>query len=127
MKTLPALILSAAVTCAVSQLQAGRVIVGYPFGTGSAEPDGHLIINRAANFGKGESIIVYVDGRSVAIVPWGQRFAGSLPAGPHHVAIEAAPISGGLGPVVQKHINIVPGATHVFTVGWIRGDTLVLK
>ncbi len=108
-----------------SKVQGGRVIVGYPFG--NSQSDGHLIIRRAANYGNNENVIVYVDGVTVAILPYGASYKGRLAPGPHDIAIQPAPISGGLGPKVVRHIDVTPGVTYTFTAGWIHGDTPVLK
>lgn len=99
-------------------------------GTGaaaSAPPppnSGHLLINRAANFGSDLSLVVSIDGKDVGSFTEGRSYSGYLPAGQHQIMVRVDPNQGGTTPA-RKTLNVKVGQTYSFTAA-PSGDNMTL-
>jgi hypothetical protein len=80
-------------------------------------PPGHLIIDRAANFGWNLGFNLQIDGRSVGSVAQGRRYSTWLPAGPHVLTVQRVPARGFTAPT-STTVNIQPGAEHLYIAMW---------
>jgi hypothetical protein len=85
--------------------------------TAAAQPSGHLLVVRPANFGWNVAFNLQIDGRSVATVAQGRYFHTWLPAGQHVLTVTKVPRTGISGPT-STTVNIQPGWTHLFTAMW---------
>ena len=63
---------------------------------------GSLVINRAANMGSGLYLHGSIDGKRVANLSSGQRYSGSLSAGPHLVSVILEPNDLNLAPTQKR-------------------------
>jgi len=86
-------------------------------GTAAAQPGGHLLILRTANFGWNVGFTLQIDGRHAATVVQGRYYHTWLPAGQHVITIRKVPRTGVSGPT-SIPVNIQPGTTHVYTAMW---------
>ncbi len=86
-------------------------------GTAGAQPGGHLLILRTANFGWNVGFNLQIDGRHVANVVQGRYYHTWLPAGPHVLTIRKIPRTGISGPT-SIAVNVQPGVTNVYTAMW---------
>ena len=57
-------------------------------GTAEAQPGGHLLVLRSANFGWNLGFNLEIDGRPVGNFAQGHYFHGWLPAGPHVLTVK---------------------------------------
>ena len=85
---------------------------------------GHLLINRAANFGSNMALVVSVDGKDVGSFTEGRNYSGYLSAGQHVITVRVDPNPGGKRPG-RKTLTIQAGQTYSYTAGW-SGQSLVL-
>jgi hypothetical protein len=92
-------------------------ICAVSIGTAAAQPGGHLVILRTANFGGNVGFNLQIDGRHVAPVVQGRHYHTLLPAGRHVLTIRKIPRTGVSGPT-STTVNIQPGATYVYTAMW---------
>src|SRR5438094_4026072 len=86
-------------------------------GTAAAQPGGHLLILRTANFGWNVGFNLQIDARPAATVVQGRYFHTWLPAGEHVLTIRKVPRTGLSGPT-STAVNVQPGATSVYTAMW---------
>src|SRR5947199_10658255 len=86
-------------------------------GTAAAQPGGHLLILRTANFGWNVGFNLQIDARPAATVVQGRYFQTWLPAGEHVLTIRKVPRTGVSGPT-STAVNVQPGATYVYTAMW---------
>ncbi len=85
--------------------------------TAVAQPDGRLIVLRAANFGWNLALNLKIDGRTAANIVQGRRYDDVVPAGRHMLTVSAVPNYQSTSTV----LNVQPGQTYVFTA--IRQNT----
>jgi len=90
-----------------------------------AQPGGHLLILRTANFGWNVGFNLQIDGRPVATVVQGRYYHTWLPAGEHVLTVRKVPRTGVSGPT-STTVNVQPGATYVYTAMW-ESDFLFLR
>ena len=86
--------------------------------------DGHLTVNRIANFGGITTVIVSVDGKKVATIPRGQTYDGYFPPGHHTLSATVEPNNLN-SPVWSTTLNVAAGKTYSFTAVW-KADRMVL-
>ena len=102
---------------------AGRLFLIFSFicavlsGTAVAQPGGHLLVLRSANFGWNVGFDLQVDGRPVANVVQGRYYHAWVPAGEHVLTIRKLPRTGVSGPT-STTVNVQPGGTYVYTAMW---------
>ena len=83
-------------------------------GTAEAQPGGHLLVLRSANFGWNLGFSLEIDGRPVGNFAQGHYFHGWVPAGPHVLTVKKVPRTGVSGPT-STTVNVQPGYTYAFT------------
>jgi hypothetical protein len=104
-------------------VSAGRFFLIFSFicavliGTAVAQPGGHLLVRRSANFGWNVGFDLQVDGRPVANVVQGRYYHTWVPAGEHVLTIRKLPRTGVSGPT-SITVNVQPGVTYVYTAMW---------
>ena len=114
------LILSLACACVISV----GCATNHP-GAATAPPNsGHLLVNRAANFGTNLGLILSVDGKDVGSFPEGQNYDGYLSAGQHRLTARADPPPTGARPG-RATLTVKAGQTYSYTAAW-SGQKLVL-
>ena len=114
------LILSLACACAISV----GCATNQP-GAATAPPNsGHLLVNRAANFGTNLGLILSVDGKDVGSFPEGQNYDGYLSAGQHRLTARADPPPTGARPG-RATLTVKAGQTYSYTAAW-AGSNLAL-
>jgi hypothetical protein len=86
---------------------------------------GRLIVQRAADFGTGLAVHLWIDGIDVANIIRDRRFDGFVPAGHHVLTVLAVPNSE-FRPPTSIRLNVQPGHTYVFTAVW-ESDRIVLR
>ena len=86
-------------------------------GTAAAQPGGHLIVMRPANFGWNVAFNLDIDGRRVGNFTQGRYYHGWLPAGPHVLTVMKVPRTGLTGPT-STTVNVQPGMTYLYTAMW---------
>src|SRR5262245_23871571 len=102
---------------------AGRIylilsfICAVSLGTAAAQPGGHLVVMRPANFGWNVAFNLEVDGRPVGNFVQGRYYHAWLPAGPHVLTVMKVPRTGSTGPTWTT-VNIQPGDTYLYTAMW---------
>ena len=113
-------ILSLACACAISV----GCATNQP-GAATAPPNsGHLLVNRAANFGTNLGLILSVDGKDVGSFPEGQNYDGYLPAGQHRLTARVDPNRTDARPG-RTTLTVQAGQTYSFTAAW-SGQNLAL-
>lgn len=80
-------------------------------------PPGHLVVDRAANFGWNLAFNLEIDGMPVANIPQGRSYHTWLSAGPHVLTVHKVPTVGYTVPT-STTVNIQPGAEHVYVATW---------
>ena len=90
--------------------------------TAVAQPDGRLIVLRAANFGWNFALNLKIDGRTVANIVQGRRYDDFVPAGRHMLTVSAVPSYRPTSTV----LNVQHGQTYVFTAIRRNTDSVVL-
>ena len=83
-------------------------------------PPGHIIVDRAPNFGWNLGFNLLIDGQSVGSVAQGHSFSTWLPAGTHVLTVHKVPATGFMAPT-STTVNIQPGAEHLYTAVWDSG------
>ena len=83
-------------------------------------PPGRLIIDRTPNFGWNLGFNLQIDGRPVASVVQGRRYATWLPAGPHLLTVTKVPATGYTAPT-STTVNIQPSTEHLYVAMWDSG------
>jgi hypothetical protein len=102
---------------------AGRFFLIFSFicavssGTSVAQPGGHLVVLRSANFGWNVGFDLQIDGRPVANVVQGRSYHTWVPAWEHVLTIRKLPRTGVSGPT-STTVNVQPGVTYVYTAMW---------
>ena len=86
-------------------------------GIAAAQPGGHLIVMRPANFGWNVAFNLAIDGRPAGDFVQGRSFHAWLPAGPHVLTVRKVPRTGLTGPT-STTVNVQPGGTYVYTASW---------
>jgi|KBSMisStaDraftv2_1062788.scaffolds.fasta_scaffold116867_2 hypothetical protein len=93
-----------------------------------AQPDkgaGTLIIRRIPNLGNNVTVVVYVDGASVANISYGRTYRGSLSAGRHVLSVRA------LAPrwrtSLDRTVDVQSGQTYNFTAVGDGSGNLILQ
>jgi hypothetical protein len=86
-------------------------------GNGAAQPNGRLIVIRAANFGWNLAANLKIDGRTVANIVQGRRYDHVIPAGRHVLTVSAVP-NIELRQPASVTVNVRPGGTYIFTALW---------
>jgi len=89
-------------------------ICAVSIGTAAAQPGGHLLILRTANFGWNVGFNLQIDGRPVATVVQGRYYHTWLPAGQHVLTVRKVPYVGYTAPT-STTVNVQPGWTYAFT------------
>ena len=84
-----------------------------------------LIIRRSPNMGTGLFLDVSIDGASVATLPMGETYRGTLSPGQHVISVLLTPNQLNL-PRTKKTLTVVKGQTYDFTAMW-QGQTVVLR
>ena len=92
-------------------------ICAVSIGTAAAQPGGHLLVLRSANFGWNLAFNLEIDGRPVGNFAQGHYFHAWLPAGPHVLTVKKVPRTGLTGPT-STTLNVQPGATYLYTAMW---------
>ena len=92
-------------------------ICAVSIGTAAAQPGGHLVVLRSANYGWNVGFSLQIDGRSVGSVVQGRFYHTWLPAGEHVLTIRKSPRTGFSGPT-STTVNVQPGGTYVYTAMW---------
>jgi hypothetical protein len=92
-------------------------ICAVSIGTAPAQPGGHLIVQRPANFGWNVAFNLEIDGRPVGNFVQGRYYHGWLPAGPHVLTVIKVPRTGFTGPT-STTVNVRPGGTYLYTAMW---------
>ena len=87
---------------------------------------GHLLINRAANFGSDLSLVVSVDGKDVGSFTEGRNYSGYLSAGQHVIIARVNPNLTGAGPA-RKTLTVTAGQTYSFTAGLSGGNMTLVR
>jgi hypothetical protein len=77
-----------------------------------------LVVNRSANFGRNETVGLFVDGTRVANLVYGQNYDAPLAPGKHLVSIHTDPEVFPEGTLKQIPITAEPGKTYTFTAVW---------
>jgi tetratricopeptide (TPR) repeat protein len=85
--------------------------------TAVAQPDGRLIVLRAANFGWNLALNLKIDGRAAANIVQGRSYDQFVPAGSHRLTVSA----GTNYQPTSTVLNVQRGQTYVFTA--IRQNT----
>lgn len=86
---------------------------------------GTLIIRRIPNLGNNVTVVVVVDGASVANISYGRMYQGSLSAGRHVLSIRAlAPRRRDLP---ETTLDVQSGQTYNFTAVGDGSGNLILK
>ena len=94
-------------------------------GAATAPPNsGHLLVNRAANFGTNLGLILSVDGKDVGSFPEGQNYDGYLSAGQHRLTARVDPNRTEARPG-RTTLTVKAGQTYSYTAAW-SGQNLVL-
>jgi hypothetical protein len=88
-----------------------------PPGNAAAQPNGRLIVIRAANFGWNLAVNLKIDGRTVANIVQGRRYNHFIPAGQHVLTVSAVP-NNELRQPTSITVNVRPGGTYIFTALW---------
>ena len=86
-------------------------------GNGAAQPNGRLIVIRAANFGWNLAANLKIDGRTVANIVQGRRYDHVISAGRHVLTVSAVP-NIELRQPASVTVNVRPGGTYIFTALW---------
>jgi hypothetical protein len=86
-------------------------------GTATAQPGGHLLVLRSANFGWNLGFNLEIDGRPAGNYAQGHYFHAWLPAGRHVLTVKKVPRTGLTGPT-STTLNVEPGATYLYTAMW---------
>jgi hypothetical protein len=92
-------------------------IAAFSLTSAIAQPGGHLVVLRPANFGWNLAFKLEIDGRPVGSVVQGRQFHTWLPAGEHVLTVSKVPYTGYAGPTSTK-VNVQPGLTYVYTATW---------
>ena len=92
-------------------------ICAVSIGTAAAQPGGHLVVLRSANYGWNVGFSLQIDGRPVGSVVQGRLYHTWLPAGEHVLTIRKSPRTGFSGPT-STTVNVRPGGTYVYTAMW---------
>jgi hypothetical protein len=90
--------------------------------TAVAQPDGRLIVLRAANFGSNMALNLKIDGRAAANIVQGGRYDQFVPEGRHMVSVSA----GANYQSTSTVLNVRRGQTYVFTAVRQNTDSVVL-
>jgi hypothetical protein len=90
--------------------------------TAVAQPDGRLIVLRAANFGSNMALNLKIDGRAAANIVQGGRYDQFVPEGRHTVSVSA----GANYQSTSTVLNVRRGQTYVFTAVRQNTDSVVL-
>lgn len=85
----------------------------------------HLVIKRAANFGNYSHFNLYIDGRWVDNLSYGETYRGFVTAGEHLITMKQMPHLNDAYPISQQRIRLAPGRTSVFTATWRDGGTRI--
>jgi hypothetical protein len=89
-----------------------------------AASHGQLTIKRSANFGANLGVDVWVDGKWVVRLRYGQTYTGSLPAGVHQVRAGVSTRRHANSPVAR--LTVEPAKHYQLTAAW-HGQDLVLR
>jgi hypothetical protein len=100
-------------------------ICAVSIGTAEAQPGGHLVVLRAANFGWNLGFNLEIDGRPLGNFSQGHYFHAWLPAGRHVLTVKKVPRTGLTGPT-STTLNVQPGATYLYTATW-DSDSVYLR
>jgi hypothetical protein len=99
----------------ISRLFLILVFIGaFSMRSASAQPGGHLVVSRSANFGWNLAFNLEIDGRSVGDVVRGRHYHTWLPAGQHVLTVRKVPYVGYTAPT-STTVNVQPGWTYAFT------------
>jgi hypothetical protein len=86
-------------------------------GNAATQPNGRLVVIRAANFGWNLAVNLRIDGRTVANIVQGRRYNHAISAGRHVLTVSAAPNTE-LRQPTSITVNVRPGGTYIFTALW---------
>jgi len=98
-------------------LLAVAFLVALSVSNAAAQPGGRLIVIRTANFGWNIAANLKIDGRTVANIVQGRRYAHWIPAGRHVLTVSAVP-NVELRQATSITVNVRPGGTYIFTALW---------
>jgi hypothetical protein len=77
-----------------------------------------LIVNRAADFGVGESINLLVDGKKVAVLDYNESYDAPLASGAHVLSVTTDPETYPQNPTKRLTLTAQAGKTYTFTAVW---------
>ena len=83
------------------------------------------MIKRAPNFGNYTHVNLYIDGRWVDNLSYGETYRGVVPAGDHLIAMQQTPHLNDAYWISHQRIRLAPGRTSVFTAIWRDGGTRI--
>jgi hypothetical protein len=86
-------------------------------GNAAAQPNGRLIVIRAANFGWNLAVNLKIDGRTVANIVQGRRYNHFIPTGRHVLTVSAMPNTE-LRQPTSINVNVRSSGTNIFTALW---------
>ena len=90
-------------------------------GTAKAQPGGHLLVLRSANFGWNLALNLKIDGRTAANIVQGRSYDEFVPEGRHVLTVSVSNYH-----PTSTVLNVRSGQTYVFTVRRQNTDSVVL-
>jgi hypothetical protein len=87
---------------------------------------GHLIVQRAPNFGNDRVVQLSIDGRKVADIPPDQHYEGSVSAGHHVLSVLSLPNTESRRPN-SFGLTVKSGRTYIFTAASEPDRGVVLR
>ena len=91
----------------------------------SSQGTAQVTIRRAPDLGTHLTLKIWIDGRSVAVLPRGQTYRVSLTPGSHLISVQAIPSPRHLIPT-EMNLTAESGRTYDFTATW-KSDELILE
>ncbi len=116
------------ITAMACGLGASSAWAGAGGGSGPSRYSGanaQLVIKRAANFGNDCHFNLYIDGRWVDNLSYGETYRGLVPGGEHLITMKQMPHLNDAYPYSQQRVRLTPGRTSVFTAIWRDGGTRI--
>jgi hypothetical protein len=81
-----------------------------------------LIVNRTANFGLNETVVLFVDGTKVAALGYSDSYNAPLAPGKHVLFIKTSPETYPEGAPKRIAITAEPGKSYAFTAVWLETE-----
>ena len=101
------------------------LLVSFSPGLLASGGESHLIVRRAASFGNDQWLRLWIDGKAVDPVAYGQFFESSVPSGHHIIAADQSVDRWHTRPR-EISVNFEPGRTYRF-VAIRHNDSVYLK